>query len=89
MAIISLSELIERDGNRCHYCGCETVLSGHNPTNLDAATRDHKISLARGGSNHASNIVLACLSCNRSKGHMRADTFELHLELEEAEERDY
>ena len=46
-------------GNVCLYCGEAKPL-----------TRDHKVPLARGGSNDISNIVPACLSCNSSK-HMR------------------
>ena len=45
-------------GSRCYYCGrgdCDLHL-------------DHRIPLARGGSNWASNLVPACPSCNCSKG---------------------
>jgi 5-methylcytosine-specific restriction endonuclease McrA len=35
----------------------------------DAYTVDHLISLDRGGSNGAENIVIACASCNSSKGN--------------------
>lgn len=31
-------------------------------------TKDHIISLVRGGTNHPSNIQLMCLPCNASKG---------------------
>lgn len=46
-------------GWKCRYCGVE----------LDAKTltKDHMIPLARGGSNWASNLVPACLDCNKAK----------------------
>jgi len=38
-------------------------------------TIDHKIPLARHGSNELSNLVLACHSCNMRKGTMIAEEF--------------
>lgn len=43
----------------CWWCGKEL---------LDEYETDHVIPLARGGSNAAENIVVACPHCNRSKG---------------------
>ena len=43
---------------RCWYCQCE--LNG-------SYEIDHRIPLSRGGSNDASNIVISCQTCNRSK----------------------
>lgn len=52
--------VLARDGYRCQYCGI---------TRSDGAILevDHKVSLARGGSNRASNLITACRECNRSK----------------------
>lgn len=44
-------------GGRCYYCGCE----------LQDFHVDHKIPLARGGSNFPANLCCACPSCNSSK----------------------
>jgi 5-methylcytosine-specific restriction endonuclease McrA len=49
------------DDNRCHWCGRRLRLS--------TATMDHVIPLARGGSNHPRNLVLACEACNQTRGH--------------------
>lgn len=52
--------ILARDGYRCQYCGI---------TRADGAIMevDHKVPLARGGSNRMSNLITACRECNRSK----------------------
>jgi 5-methylcytosine-specific restriction endonuclease McrA len=42
--------------NRCAYCGHKVKL-----------TKDHVIPLTKGGTNNISNIVPACMDCNRQK----------------------
>lgn len=49
----------------CAYCGCR-------PNRL---SKDHKIPLARGGSDDIANIAPACLPCNRRKHAKTADEF--------------
>lgn len=49
--------VIERDGYACVYCGATGEL-----------TLDHVIPQSRGGSDTPENLVLACKSCNCSKG---------------------
>jgi 5-methylcytosine-specific restriction endonuclease McrA len=56
------ARLWEAQGRRCHWCGCETILTRHNVPNQ--ATEDHVIPRGRGGSNEESNVVSACLKCN-------------------------
>lgn len=46
-------------GWRCRYCGTEL--------NEETVTMDHRIPLAKGGTNWISNLVPACKSCNCSK----------------------
>jgi hypothetical protein len=50
-----------RDGNACVYCGATAESSG-SPLHLD-----HLTPRAAGGLDVASNLVLACASCNRRK----------------------
>ncbi len=57
-------------GNRCYYCGCV-------PGKL---TPDHAIPLARGGSNDITNLVPACLSCNKRKGTRTKDEYLARLQ---------
>ena len=49
---------LKRQKNRCYYCGCR----------LDQYHVDHVIPLSRGGSDGSENKVLACPTCNLSKG---------------------
>jgi len=54
-------EIIRRNQrNRCWYCGADLSKTGEH--------LDHRIPLSRGGSDNASNLVLACPKCNLSKG---------------------
>jgi 5-methylcytosine-specific restriction endonuclease McrA len=56
----------------CHYCpvtgGVAWNLSPSWPTVVDLEF-DHVRPAFRGGQDAASNVVLACRRCNRSKGH--------------------
>lgn len=49
--------VLERDGRICRYCGAP-----------DASDADHVLARSRGGTNHPSNLVAACRTCNTSKG---------------------
>lgn len=54
-----IQAIYERQGGRCWWCGTDVG------TEYDI---DHRVPLVQGGSNDVSNIVVACPSCNRSKG---------------------
>lgn len=58
-----VEQRIDQQEARCHYCGEELDFDGPNKWQVD-----HFIPLSRGGSNWASNIVIACAGCNRDKG---------------------
>ena len=51
----------------CTYCNRKTP--------EDKRTIDHVIPLSRGGTHSASNLTMACLSCNCSKGAKTAEEF--------------
>jgi len=61
-----LGDLRRRQGDRCAYCGAE--LGG-------AGELDHRVPLARGGSNGVANRSWACRTCNRDKHDKTAEEF--------------
>lgn len=64
-----ISELIDRDGDRCAWCG--QVLSASHPY----ATVDHVIPTARCGTDTLDNLLLSCHSCNTERKHTSAITW--------------
>lgn len=69
------NQLIERDGDKCHYCNNKMVL----PPSEDEKRRllrpkhmmtiEHIVSRVHGGSRtDIRNMVLACYDCNHSRG---------------------
>jgi 5-methylcytosine-specific restriction endonuclease McrA len=51
-----------RDGYRCLYCNVD--LRGADPREVNL---DHVVAKSEGGSNHESNLVTTCRSCNCSR----------------------
>lgn len=64
-------ELLSRSGYVCAYCG--------GPGPLEA---DHRVPLARGGTNFIDNILPACRSCNGRKHKMTEEEFRRRLAAE-------
>ena len=56
-----------RSKGRCHYCDIELRIS--------EATMDHRLPVSRGGRTVLDNLVLACESCNRTKGRKTSEEF--------------
>lgn len=51
--------VLERDGYRCRYCGADAA---------DAKLHvDHRMPVAKGGTNDYANLVTACVDCNLGK----------------------
>ena len=57
----SRRNIYKRDRFQCQYCGTRTPIG--------ELTIDHVLPRARGGRSTWENCVLACLRCNRRKGH--------------------
>ena len=57
-------EMLEIFSGRCRYCGDSSPLE-----------RDHRQPMSRGGHNQISNIVPACLPCNRAKSTDTEDEY--------------
>lgn len=60
-------------GNACHYCGVETHL-GDGPK-VRQRTLDHLHPVSKGGTDTLENVVIACRSCNSSKGAKPLQSF--------------
>lgn len=59
-------KLKSRDGSQCWRCKRE--LDFTNPLSLLYATIDHRQPRALGGTNHLTNLSLACYECNNAMG---------------------
>jgi CRISPR/Cas system Type II protein with McrA/HNH and RuvC-like nuclease domain len=60
----------EKWNYKCAYCESEKEI-----------TLDHIIPQSRGGTDHITNVVCCCLSCNRSKAHENWETWFLMQEF--------
>jgi hypothetical protein len=56
-----------RDDHRCVYCAADLA--------SEVATLDHVLACELGGTNHETNLVTACLSCNSSKRDLPLSAF--------------
>jgi 5-methylcytosine-specific restriction endonuclease McrA len=66
--------LFARDLYRCQYCGRAAI----ELRPREALTRDHLVPLSRGGTNHWSNVVTACSTCNARKGNQLPEEIGMH-----------
>jgi 5-methylcytosine-specific restriction endonuclease McrA len=65
-----IARLVQRDGPRCFYCGCDFgARSGQR------RTLDHRLSRSAGGTHHEDNLRLACANCNKRKGQRPEQVF--------------
>jgi 5-methylcytosine-specific restriction endonuclease McrA len=63
--------LLEKHGHRCTYCGAAGRLEP-----------DHRVPLARGGTNYIENILPACRRCNTRKRLLTEDEYRARLAAE-------
>jgi len=61
------AELCSEQDSQCFYCRTEITHYSKRHNSLDV---DHRVPVARGGTDERSNLVAACRSCNRGKGDM-------------------
>lgn len=66
--ILSIDEVAERDGWRCHLCSRKVDRRLTYPHPL-SASRDHLVPVVDGGTNDPANLALAHLRCNISRQH--------------------
>lgn len=66
---VSRRWVLRRDGHTCQYCG-----------RLDGEmTMDHVLPLSRGGQTVWTNVVTACVPCNRRKANHTPEEAGMHL----------
>ncbi len=69
---MTLSALIQRQGNKCYYCDCEMTRTKKSPQH---ATLEHLLDKWASPRNRKieapSNLVAACFHCNNSRGAAR------------------
>lgn len=65
--------LLERNGFKCYYCGCDLTVS--------KMYREHFIPRYKNGTNSikSGNIVPSCFSCNMKKGTKTIEEFRIKL----------
>ncbi|HKY49926.1 MAG TPA: HNH endonuclease, partial [Candidatus Limnocylindria bacterium] len=68
-------ELLARCDNRCAYCG-----------RAESRQADHRVPLARGGTNLIDNIVPACRGCNATKHTMTEEEFRARIAADRADQ---
>lgn len=61
-------KVFERDGWRCHLCGCKTDRSKRGTPHPKAPELDHIVPLSKGGPHNYGNTACACRKCNYTKG---------------------
>lgn len=62
-------EIFDRDGWRCHLCGCRTPRSLRGTYQDRAPELDHIIPLSVGGKHTRANTACSCRKCNHAKGN--------------------
>lgn len=60
-------EVFERDGWRCHMCGCSTPKRYRGTYRPNAPELDHIVPLAKGGQHTKVNTACSCRACNGAK----------------------
>jgi hypothetical protein len=65
-----MATIYKRFEGTCVYCGTAVKLNATAAQRRQSATRDHFIPVSAGGSKGVVNQVLACRSCNCTKGGM-------------------
>lgn len=70
-----VTRLFDEQAGLCVYCRADLSVTFQ---------IDHRIPLAKGGSNWPDNIQLLCISCNRRKNHKDPEAFRQEMERSRA-----
>jgi 5-methylcytosine-specific restriction endonuclease McrA len=69
---VSRRWVLRRDGYACQYCGRTDV----------ELTMDHVLPVSRGGQTTWTNVVAACVPCNRKKANRTPEEASMHLRMQ-------
>lgn len=69
-----------REGGRCRWCGRLMNLGNRKPRDPRAATCDHIVPRALGGTDDPGNQAGSCKRCNQLKGAIETERFERILQ---------
>jgi 5-methylcytosine-specific restriction endonuclease McrA len=69
---VSRRWVLRRDGYACQYCGRTDV----------ELTMDHVLPVSRGGQTTWTNVVAACVPCNRKKANRTPEEAGMHLRMQ-------
>jgi len=75
--ILSRAELLAKTNGVCWYCRCAVHLEW--APGCERMERDHKIPVARGGSDEPHNQVPACGRCNAQKRALTPEEYRAYL----------
>lgn len=68
--------IFEFTQGRCYYCRKQLAYNNYGMVGARGAWElDHKIPRSQGGSDHKSNLIAACVSCNRDKSDLTAISY--------------
>jgi hypothetical protein len=73
---LKTTRLHARQNGQCYFCGQATwVFGSEGSSNNRRATLEHIVCQVEGGTDHMSNLVMSCASCNNLRGDMRFNKF--------------
>lgn len=67
-AVLTVQQIADRDGNRCHICGKSVDMSRSGLAKW-GPTIDHLVPVSHGGTNDPGNLALAHRQCNTVRGN--------------------
>jgi len=68
--------IFERTDGRCYYCKKQLAYDNYGKIGARGSWEfDHKIPRSQGGSDEPSNLVAACVGCNRDKSDLSAVSY--------------
>lgn len=68
--------IFQKTEGRCYYCRKQLAYDNYGVVGARGAWElDHKIPRSQGGSDHANNLIAACVGCNRDKSDLTAISY--------------